>query len=724
MKKVLACTQHHTVIIGGGITGLMQALYLTLHKEPATVIEKGDFCTGPSALVGQIHIGTEYILDKNTQRWCYFAAVLFHTILPDIFIHGGLTHFGVSSEIARSNPAAIQALKDSTNHLNQLSKELFEELEKALPTVSPKHTSVAKDIIERLKSRILLPSGVTAEPSLIFSHTPYKDEDAIVYKTSQKNMNGLMFLTFLQEFLEQQGVDFRVNTTAQQLKADGVQTDKGFISADRTVVATGLHYPEKTTIFERGMQYMTVPGISSSKDSYFLIPGQYGGMLEYAGSGSDSTVYKGYAPHTKGCQISNKSVETLTSLESADTLVPKQTAETLTAHAKTTTVHIQERYDIGDIESSTFITRFLAQHSQTGISTRPYTPKTPHPVLPATEYLASDKFTYSIYNIFSTEYLKTLLDPSPNYPELLKTLIHLHTIFQPFIEFCQLHNQGHHQKQIKEQAETRTHQIGLPKVVSWNTDYDPENTLPQFSFHGHFKQQLQPRDFSGAIPVSQFKHFGLGLFEIDHIDGEAMQIDGKPYHSKLTETTPGIWVIQTEIATTSTTSWGQWCVFQKTHSFVTDKSMTVSEFSTLLQTQSRKRPLAFTINGQGHLPGFTGQIFVQSQHTSDTGTDANTMIGVPIQQEKVVFSPQKITKFAIGGFINDPAVEPTLTNGFSAVPNVHSHTLFSFDPQDNDTAKRAKLNGTTHTITLKGDTIVMHNLSDFVIPAGSTIAFL
>jgi glycine/D-amino acid oxidase-like deaminating enzyme len=435
MKKILATPHTTTAIIGAGITGLLQALYLTLQGKPATLIEKGEFCTGPSALTGQLHLGLEYILDPSTQKWCFYATVLFHAILPNMFLHEGLTHFGVSTEIEASQPQSLEALHNSAGRINTLTNTLFYGLELEAQKLLGTEADTAKNIIALLKTRLLLPSGVAAEPLQPSDFFPYRDKETTAYKTSQKSIKGLMFLTFIQEFLKHRDVPIFTETAATSLHVNGVETNKGFIQADHIIVATGIHYPGPGTIFKRGMLYITTPPRPLFlKDSYFLVPGTYGGMLEYAGSVPNGDIYKAYAPHASGCQISAESFSDLESisLSSLDTA----TETSLLDHSTETFNHIDKRYVLGEITEKHFCTRWLAQHSQQGLHSRPYTPKKPSTTLPNTTYCVSDKFTYAVFNLFTPDQLTCF--ESGDYKTLLNILVDLYTTFQPFMKFCNL----------------------------------------------------------------------------------------------------------------------------------------------------------------------------------------------------------------------------------------------------------------------------------------------
>ncbi len=256
--------KENVVIAGGGVTGLCTAYYLLKNGYHSTVIDRGKITDGcsfgnmgylspshfiPLASPGIIAEGFKYMLNSKSPFY----------IKPRInlpFLQWGIQFYRNSTQ---------QTVDKNTPHLNallQLSRRLMNEIKEDIGDVFDmqeigcmmmcrsqktfEYELLLADKAEELGLKVERLDGKqvqTLEPDVELNVA-----GAVLFK-DDAHIDPAKFMVAMKNYLEQNGVTFRLNTEVTGFQKNGenitaVITDQGVINADHIVLSSGSWLPE------------------------------------------------------------------------------------------------------------------------------------------------------------------------------------------------------------------------------------------------------------------------------------------------------------------------------------------------------------------------------------------------------------------------------------------------------------------------------------------------
>ncbi len=271
-------TKENVIIIGGGVTGLCTAYYLSKNGYRPTVIDSGEIVDGcsfgnmgylspshfiPLASPGIISEGLKYMLNSKSPFY----------IKPRLnlsFLQWALLFYKNSNQ---------QTVEKNTPHLNdllQLSRRLMNEIKDDIGDVFDmqeigclmmcrsqhtfEHELELADKAERLGLAVERLNGVQVQE--LEPDVEVKVAGAVLFK-DDAHIDPGKFMIAMKKYLEENGVIFRLNTkvTGFQKNSEKISaaiTDKGTISADNIVLSSGSWLPEIGKML--GIKLLIQPG--------------------------------------------------------------------------------------------------------------------------------------------------------------------------------------------------------------------------------------------------------------------------------------------------------------------------------------------------------------------------------------------------------------------------------------------------------------------------------
>ncbi len=267
-----------TIVIGGGITGLCSAYYLQKAGHQVTIIERGDITDGcsfgnmgymspshfiPLASPGIIAEGFKYMLSSSSPFY----------IKPrlNLQLAQWSWHFFKNSnaaQVKKSTPHLNNILKLSRDLINDMRNEIGDSFDmetkgclmmcKEQSTLE--HEYYLADDAEKLGLEVkrLNAAAVQAmEPNVEVAVA-----GAVLFEDDCHFDPGKL-MTTLQNYLQQQGVQFRLQHTVTGFEKNGdsvkaVTTNKGNFTGDNFVIATGSWIPAVSKML--GIHLLLQPG--------------------------------------------------------------------------------------------------------------------------------------------------------------------------------------------------------------------------------------------------------------------------------------------------------------------------------------------------------------------------------------------------------------------------------------------------------------------------------
>ncbi|MGG9963205.1 NAD(P)/FAD-dependent oxidoreductase [Ferruginibacter sp. SUN106] len=266
------------VVIGGGVIGLSSAYYLNKAGYNVTVIERGDITDGcsfgnmgyispshfvPLASPGIISQGLKWMLSPTSPFYIKPRLNL------DLMQWG--YHFWKSS-----NAATVEKNSPHLNNILQLSRKLINDLRndigntfdmeeigclmmcKQQKTLDHEfHMADDAEMLGLKVERLVKEDVQKLEPNVEVNVA-----GAVLFKDDCHFNPGKMMVA-LKDYLDSKGVQFKLNTTVTGFekaakKITAVITDKGKITCDEVIVATGSWLPEVVKMM--GIKLLLQPG--------------------------------------------------------------------------------------------------------------------------------------------------------------------------------------------------------------------------------------------------------------------------------------------------------------------------------------------------------------------------------------------------------------------------------------------------------------------------------